>query len=146
MSEMTTKGNTPWHLWVVGILAVLWNAMGAIDYTMTKTKNEAWMGAFPPEQLEYFYNLPAWAVACWAIAVWFGVVGSILLLLKRRSAVWVFFISFIAALMTAVYNYGLSAGYEVMGLFGLIFAIVILVVAFLLYIYARAMRNRAVLL
>jgi len=27
---------TPWHVWVVGIVALLWNAMGALDYTMTE--------------------------------------------------------------------------------------------------------------
>ena len=27
---------TPWHLWVVGVLTLLWNAVGATSYTMTR--------------------------------------------------------------------------------------------------------------
>jgi len=30
---------TPIHLWVVGILAILWNSIGAVDYLMTQTQN-----------------------------------------------------------------------------------------------------------
>jgi hypothetical protein len=26
---------TPWHLWLVGVLALLWNSFGAFDYVMT---------------------------------------------------------------------------------------------------------------
>ena len=30
MTDMTIK--TPWHLWLVGVIAVLFNAIGAFDY------------------------------------------------------------------------------------------------------------------
>ena len=33
----------PKHLWIVGILSLLWNAMSAFDYKMTQTKNESYM-------------------------------------------------------------------------------------------------------
>ena len=36
---METATKTPWHLWVIGIVATLWNAGGAYDYTMTQTRN-----------------------------------------------------------------------------------------------------------
>ena len=144
--QATSNGRTPWHLWVVGILAVLWNAMGAFDYLMTETRNEGYMSKFTPEQLEYFYGFPAWAVAFWAIAVWGGVLGAILLLLRKKLAAGVFLVSFLAMVVTTIYNYGLSDGMEVMGDPGaLAFSAVIFVVALLLYLYARAMRNRGVL-
>ncbi|MEJ2542305.1 MAG: hypothetical protein P8188_20455, partial [Gemmatimonadota bacterium] len=82
--QATTTLRTPWHLWLVGVLALLWNAMGAFDYLMTETRNEGYMGQFTPEQLEYFYAFPAWVVAFWAIAVWGGVLGAIFLLLRKR--------------------------------------------------------------
>lgn len=136
----------PWHLWVVGGLSVLWNGMGAFDYLMTETRNEAYMSQFTPKQLEYFYAFPAWVVALWAIAVWGAVLGSVLLLLRKRLAVAVFLVSFLSMLVTTIYNFGLSNGLEVMGdPFSLIFTAVIFVVALLLYLYARAMRDRGVL-
>jgi hypothetical protein len=148
MSDQQTTSNrhTPRHLWVIGGLSVPWNAMGAFDYLMTQTHNEAYMGQFTPEQLDYFYGFPAWLVAFWAIAVWGGLLGSLLLLLKKRLAVGIFLASLVAALLTTVYNYGLSNGLEVVGHPAAIaFSALILVVALLLYLYARAMRNRGVL-
>ena len=65
----------PWHLWVIGIVSLLWNAMGAYDYYMTQSQNEAYMGQFSPEQLEFFDGFPAWVDATWAIAVWFALLG-----------------------------------------------------------------------
>jgi len=46
MSETREAGvePTPWHLWVIGVVALVWSAMGALDYVMTQTRNEAYMG------------------------------------------------------------------------------------------------------
>ena len=106
---------TPKHLYVVGVVALLWNAIGAFDYLMTQTRNATYMGAFSPEQLEYFYNFPTWMVAAWALAVWGGVAGAILLLLRRQLAVQVFLVSLAAMVMTMLYSYLLSNGMELFG-------------------------------
>jgi hypothetical protein len=50
----TNTASTPRHLWVVGVLSLLWNLFGAMDYVMTQTQNEAYMGQFTPKQLEFF--------------------------------------------------------------------------------------------
>jgi ribose/xylose/arabinose/galactoside ABC-type transport system permease subunit len=140
------KPRAPWHLWVVGGLALVWNAIGAMDYVMTQTRNEAYMAQFTPEQLEYFYGFPAWVVAAWAIAVWGGLLGAILLLLRRRLAVPVFLVSFIAMVITTIYNYLLSDGMRVMGdAATLAFTGAIFFIALLLWLYARAMAQRGVL-
>lgn len=145
-AQTTSNGRTPWHLWVVGILAVLWNCMGAFDYLMTETRNEGYMSRFTPEQLEYFNGFPAWVVAFWAIAVWGGVLGAVLLLLRKKLAAGVFLVSFLAMVVTTIHNYGLSDGLRVAGdTFSLVFTAVIFVLALLLYLYARAMKNRGFL-
>jgi len=145
MSNLKTK-KTPWHIWVIGIISLLWNAMGAMDFVMTQTKNEDYMSAFTPEQLEFFYGFPIWLVVFWAVAVWGGVLGSILLLLRKSLSVWVYFASFIAMLVTSIHNFGFSNGLEVIGdTFSLVFSAVIFVVAFGLYMYARVMYQKGVL-
>ena len=142
----TAAVRAPRHLWVVGILSLLWNAMGAFDYLMTQTKNEKYMAAFTPEQLEYFYGFPTWVVACWAIAVWGGVVGSALLLARRAMAAPVFLVSFLAMVATTIHNFVLTDGMMKMGGGGaIVFSAVIFVVALLLVLYSRAMRRRGVL-
>lgn len=139
-------GKAPRHLWVVGILALLWSAMGCFDYFMTQTRNEGYMSMFTPEQLEFFYSIPAWAVAAWAVAVWGGLLGALLLLLKKGLAQPVFLVSLLATLAAMVQNYLLSNGLEVMGSPGqLAFTAAIVLVAIALFLYAKAMRARGVL-
>lgn len=144
--EAAVRRSRPWHLWVVGILGFLWNLMGAYDYLMTETENEAYMARFTPEQLEYFYGFPTWVVFFWALAVWGGVLGTVLLLLGKRLAAPVFLVSLLSMVVTSFYNFVLSNGLEIMGGAGpLAFTILIFLVALGLWVYARAMVRRGVL-
>lgn len=110
-------GRTPWHLWVVGVVAVLWNGFGCIDYTMTQLQGDAWLTTMgmTAAQIDYFHAMPAWTSAAWAIGVWGGLLGGLLLLLRRRWAVHVFVLSFLGWLAGAIYAFGLSDGMEAMG-------------------------------
>ncbi len=137
----------PWHIWVVGIVSLLFNAGGAFDYVMTQTRNEEYMSNFTPEQLDYFYSFPTWVVAAWAIAVWCAVLGSLLLVLRRRWAVPVFGVSLAAMVVTFVQNFFLSGVkmQDVVGTEALIFSAVIAVVAIALFFYAKWMAKRGVL-
>jgi hypothetical protein len=146
MEKTMSKSNTkkaPWHLWTVGIIGLLWNAIGAIDFVMTQIKYDAYMSEFTPQQLEYFYSFPMWLVVCWAIAVWGGVIGCLLLLMRKTLAVWVFFASFITMLITTFHNFVLSNALEVIGdTFSLIFTGVIFIAAFAIYLYSRRMQQK----
>lgn len=144
MSEAQAM-SAPRHLWVVGILALVWNLMGAVDYLMTELRIEAYMNQFTAEQLEFFYSLPAWLVAFWAIAVWGGVLGAILLLMRKKLAVPVFVVSFLCMVITTIHNYGFSGGADIVGGLGLTMSAVIFVVALALIFYARAMARKGVL-
>lgn len=135
----------PWHLWLVGVLGLLWNAMGAFDYLMTQTRNEGYMGQFTPEQLEYFYAFPTWVVAFWALAVWGGVLGALLLLLGKRLSVPVLLGSFLAMVVTSFHNYVLTDGMAVTGALGTAFSVVIFAAALGMWMYARAMTRRGIL-
>ncbi len=104
VTESGGKPATPWHLWVVGVIATIWNSGGAVDYTMTQMRNESYMSAFTPEQLDYFYAFPAWADAVWALGVWGAFIGSLLLLLRSRYAVIAFGISLVGLLGSTIYQ------------------------------------------
>jgi len=140
-----TAVKVPRHLWVVGIIAVLWNAIGAFDYAATQFRLDFYMSQFTPEQLEYFYGFPAWAVASWAIAVWSSLIASVGLLLRRAWAVGLFGIALAAMLVTFLYNFVLSDGLSMVGTGGAIFTAVIWAIAIFLFFYARAMAKRGVL-
>ena len=136
----------PWHLWVVGILGLVWNAGGAFDFVMTNTQNEQYMAAFTPEQLEFFYGFPMWITVTWAVAVWGGVFGCVALLLRKKWAVSIFAASLVAFLITAIHNFGFSKGLEVMGdPASLIFTGVIFLITVALFLYARSLSQKRIL-
>jgi len=135
----------PVHLWIIGILSLLWNAMGAFDYLATQLELEFYMGSFEAEMLEYFYGIPSWAIAGWAVAVWFALAGSVGLLLRKCWSVWLFGISIAGMVISSIHSYVLSNGLEIMGTGGLVFSGLIWIIAFGLFFYARAMCKQGVL-
>lgn len=100
----TAKGQAPARLWIVGILALLWNAFGCYDYLMTVTGNQAYLAKMPADQLAYMDTLPSWLTAFWALGVWGGLIGSVLLLLRSRYSVWAFALSFVGAVVGIGYQ------------------------------------------
>lgn len=140
-------GGTPLHLWIIGVLSLLWNGFGGFDYLMTMTRNEAYLSQFTDAQLAYFEGFPAWMTACWALGVWGAVAGSLLLLFRNRYAVHAFALSLAGLALSTLYQYVLDdtdlaaimpEGQQYM-------VLAIWIVAILLLWYARRQRKNEVL-
>ena len=138
---------TPIHLWIVGVVSLLWNSGGAFDYVMSQTRNPEYLANLPAEAIEFLENTPTWFEASWAIGVWFSVLGSLLLLFRSRFAGTAFGLSLIGLVVSSIYTYGLAEQrtFEAGGTAALIFSIVIPIVLILLLLYSRAMTRRGVL-
>jgi len=145
MNAGETRQKAPIHLWIVGVLALLWDAMGAFDYLATRLELEFYMSQFTEEQLAYFYGFPVWVTSFWAIAVWSALVGSVGLLLRKKWSVWAFGVAIVGLVVTSIYNFGMSNGAEIMGSEAVVFTVVIWVVSIFLLAYAWAMAKRGVL-
>lgn len=102
--QEAVSARTPAHLWIVGIVSLLWNAFGCVDYTMTNLKNPAWMANMTADQIAYMDSLPHWLTAFSAIGVWGGLAGSILLLMRSRYSVWAFALSLVGAVVGLGYQ------------------------------------------
>lgn len=139
------RSTTPWHLWLVGLLALIWNSGGAYDYVMTQLQSQDYLANFTDEQLALYTGMPVWATAAWAIAVWSSVAGSVLLLLRSRFAVIAFLLAIAGMAVSFYHNLVLENGAEIMGMTGLVFTALIIVFAIGLWAYARWMRDRGVL-
>ena len=131
----TAQARTPVHLWVVGVLAFLWNCFGCVDYTMTNIKNPAWLANMPADQLAYMATLPSWLTGFWAIGVWGGLVGAILLLVRSRYAVWAFGLSFVGAIVGLGYQLAMTTmpGSMKQGMMGAMPYVIIVIAAFLFW-------------
>jgi len=149
VSEATeaTRGKAPWHLWLVGGLAVLFNAIGVFDYVMSMTEGPAYMASagMTPAQIDHYLSMPTWMTAVWATGVWSAIIGSVLILLRRKLAFPVFALSLAAFLLSLVYTYVLAGAGEIMGQQMAITSAVITAVLVFLAWYAWAMGKRGVL-
>lgn len=120
------RPKTPVWFWIVGVVALIWNSFGAVDYILTQTGNEAYLAAFTEEQLAFYLGFPLWYEAVWAIAVWTAVLGSLALLIRSKYAAPVFLVSLVFFLVSAAYLFGFTAAYDLMGgIGGVIFSLVI---------------------
>jgi len=143
MSKREAK--TPMHLWVIAILAILWNLGGVIDYTMTQTRNAAYLGQFTPQQLAYFASFPIWFKWSWALGVWGGFAGSGMLLFRTHYAFHAFIIALvgIAGTMFWTLSNPIPASLNTPGVWVFNAAIIISIIA--LAWYSRRMTAAGVL-
>jgi hypothetical protein len=94
----------PWHVPVVGAIAVLWTSLSALDYLLTRFEVGPYLALFTQEQADYFLGLPFWLDALWAVAVWSGVAGALSLVAGLRLSA---LLLGIAALAMALLTLGL---------------------------------------
>ncbi len=100
-----TRAGTPWHLWVIGVIAFLWNGYGAFDFAATMTRFEPYLEGFlgmNTSQIDFFLSFAWWQKMLWLIGTWGGFLGAILLLLRNRLAVWFLGASLAGALASMV--------------------------------------------
>lgn len=87
--------------WIVAIAGLIWNLMGSMNYIMqTNPETVAQM----PDVYQMIINgRPSWATGGFAIAVFGGSVGCILLLLRKNVAVPVFMLSLAGIVLTVIH-------------------------------------------
>jgi hypothetical protein len=100
--QQAVSARAPAHLWAVGILALLWNGYACFDYLMTNLHNQDYLAQMPADQMAYWQGLPSWLTAFWALGVWGGLLGAVMLLVRSRYAVHAFALS----LLGVVVNFG----------------------------------------
>jgi hypothetical protein len=144
---MTVK--TPWHLWVVGIVSLLWNAFGGYDFVMSSTQGETYWRASGMDQamIDYYHAMPAWMYVPWVLGVWGAVLGSLLLLLRNKLAVPVFALSFLGAVVSLIYQKFINPAPPpppALATMAYMSYVIVLIAALLLW-YAWAQRKKGVL-
>jgi len=149
--QQAVAARTPAHVWIVGIVSLLWSCVGCYDYVMTRMRNTDYLAKMMPKvdpnaMLAWVDSFPLYAQIGWGLGVWGGLLGSILLLMRSRYAVWAFGLSLIGAVLGLGYQIALApplAGADDM--LSKLMPYVIILIAVGLFLYARAQAAKGVL-
>jgi len=95
MSDITRRVH--WSFWLIAIIALIWNGMGAINFAVQMLPGAA--EAYRTSEQAIIAHRPLWATIAFAVAVFGGTLGAILLLAKRQIAFYLFVVSFVGAVI-----------------------------------------------
>lgn len=94
--EMTHTQDIPAWFWICATVALLFEAFGCYMYLVQVMMDHASM---PLDQRAMWDATPTWIIAAYAVAVWVGVIGALLLLMRRRLAVPFLLVSLVAVVV-----------------------------------------------
>lgn len=101
MNNETVKG-VHWSFWLISVVALLWNIGGAINYLMQT--NLEFVATLPETHRAIIEGRPAWATGGFAIGVFGGALGCLLLLFKKSTAFYVFIASLLGVIVTMIHT------------------------------------------
>ncbi|WP_035336678.1 hypothetical protein [Dokdonia sp. PRO95] len=135
---MTTSQKPSTLFWIIAIVLLLWNLMGASAFIVDTFFTDTLAGTYNEEQMNAINATPIWSKVLYGISTIGGLVAAILLITRKTSALKVYAISLIAIIIHTVYNIGFADAMELFGVGeGLIFPLVIIVLAIFEYWWSR---------
>ena len=129
-----TIGDVHWSFWAIGVIAVVFNLMGCLNFI--SQMNPETVAAMPEAYRAIVEDRPLWATGAFAIAVFGGALGGVLLLRRRPSAYPVFVASLLGAAVAQIPALGMP-DFPIEALFGGLMQLV--VGAFLVWYARRAL-------
>ena len=137
---MTGKSVTRvhWSFWAIGAVALIWNLLGCVNFVVQI--NPDMVAAYRATEQAIIKGRPAWATGAFALAVFGGAAGSVLLLFRRSAAIYLFVASLIGVIATMVHTLGAGITFGVGEILGII--LMPLAVALFLLWYARRARGK----
>ena len=136
------ENRVPAWFWVVSVLALLWEALGCYSYLRDVSMTAADMAALPEGQRRLYEAMPGWQAAVYAVAVWVGLSGAVMLLMRRAWARPFFIVSLVACLIQFGYSFLVLKAGELLGSAAYpLPATIILVAIFLVWFSTMALKR-----
>ena len=131
------KTKAPKWFMIVAVVALIWNLMGVMAYIMQVTMSPEVLNQMPEAERLMYKNIPDWVTSAFAIAVFGGTLGSLVLILKKKFATILFVISLIAVLIQNYYTFFVADFTEIAESPNMIMSVLVVVIAIALVILSR---------
>jgi hypothetical protein len=105
MSDEAATG-VHWSFWVIGTVTLIYNAAGVANFVSQMDTDT--VAAMPEQYRTLIEGRPAWATGAFAVAVFGGALGCLLLLLRRSAAYYVLIASLLGAVATMIHTLGMA--------------------------------------
>ena len=140
---MTDQTKAPTSFWIISIVALIWNLMGLWSFFAHWKMPQSVKDAMKPEALALMESYPSWTYIVFAIATFGGLLGCILLLMRKSAAKQVFLISLVAILIQMGYSLFMTNSIEVYGTVqAMIMPILIILIGiYLVYFSGKSIAN-----
>lgn len=135
------KSVVHWSFWVIAGFCFVWNAMGVMAYLSELSADS--MTALPDAKRILTEQRPAWATAAFAVAVWGGALGCLLLLARKTVAFYLFVASLVGVIVQMYYNLVIAESTEVYGPFETTMTVLIPLIAIFLVWYSKFAESRS---
>ena len=99
---MTDQTSPSKSFWLIAIAALIWNAMGALN--LAAQLSPEGLASFPEKYQEIVRSQPVFIKVAFGIAAVTSVLGSLAMLMRRSLALALFFVSFLAILVTLLHS------------------------------------------
>lgn len=130
-----------WSFWAISVIALIWNAMGAMNLFMQMDADM--VATFPESHRAIIEGRPLWATGGFAIAVFAGALGGLLLLLRKSAAFYLFIISLIGVVVSMIHTINIASSVISFNIVEIIIMILMpAVVAAILIWYAKQATNK----
>lgn len=129
VNEQTTH-KAHWSFWLIGIFMLIWNVMGCINFVMQM--DPEMLSSYRETEQTLIQGRPLWATAGFAIAVFGGSLGCILLLLKRSESFYLFVASLLGVLIAIGHSLTLNIEFSIGEIIGVVL-MPVLVAGFLIW-------------
>ncbi len=101
-----TVGRVHWSFWAIGAVTLIWNVLGVINFFMQMNADA--LASFPESHRAIVESRPAWATGAFAIAVFGGALGCLLLLLRKPAAYYLFIASLLGVIVQLIHTLGIA--------------------------------------
>jgi hypothetical protein len=128
-------GGVHWSFWAIGTVMLIWNVMGVVNYFAQMDPDV--LAAYRESERAIVEGRPAWATGAFAIAVFGGALGCLLLLLRKSAAFYFFIASLLGVIVTMTHTLGVGIDFGLGEILGIIL-MPLVVAAFLIWYSKQA--------
>ena len=123
--------------WLISSLALIWNLIGVFNYLTQAFMTDEILASLPQDQQLMYQEVPAWVTAAFAVAVFSGTIGAVLMLLKKKIATTFFILSFIGIISQMSYGLLINENTDSYGPMGLLMPLMIISIGGYLIWYSK---------